>query len=50
LRLDEGVAVTVELARGLGVPLPGQRESLRGSVRYWAAQNGYGQAVAGKAA
>ena len=107
LRLGEGVAVVVELARGLGVsvdmprfvppdmfdrligpvfldalpvrirrnvvrmreffttylqsgqakpssldhlvalgarPLPGQRESLRNSVRYWAARNGYGQA------
>jgi nucleoside-diphosphate-sugar epimerase len=107
LRLDEGVAVTVELARGLGVniemprfvppemfdrligpvfldalpvrirrnvlrmlefftiylqsgqikpssldrlaalgarPLPDQRESLRSTVLYWAAQNGYGQA------
>jgi nucleoside-diphosphate-sugar epimerase len=110
LRLDEGVAVTVELARGLGVnidmprfvppdmfdrligpvfigalpakirrnvlrmlefftiylqsgqtkpssldqlvtlgarPLPDQRESLRNSLRYWAAQNGYGQAETG---
>jgi nucleoside-diphosphate-sugar epimerase len=110
LRLDEGVTVTVELARGLGVnidmprfvppdmfdrligpvfldalpgkirrnvlrmleffttylqsgqikpssldqlvalgarPLPDQRESLRNSVRYWAAQNGHGQAKTG---
>ena len=110
LRLDEGVAVAVELARGLGVnidmprfvppdmfdrligpvfldalpgrirrnvlrmlefftiylqsgqakpssldqlvalgagPLPDQRESLRNSLRYWAAQNGYGQAETG---
>jgi len=31
-------------------PLPGQRESLRNSVRYWAAQNGYGQTVTEKAA
>jgi nucleoside-diphosphate-sugar epimerase len=109
LRLDESFALTVELARGLGVnidmprfvppdmfdrligpvflealpgkirrnvlrmleffavylqsgqakpsslnqlaalgarPLPDQRESLRNSVRYWAAQNGYGQAEA----
>jgi nucleoside-diphosphate-sugar epimerase len=110
LRLDESVAVAVELARGLGVnidmprfvppdmfdrligpvfldalpgkirrnvlrmlefftvylqsgqvkpsslnqlvalgarPLPDQRESLRNSVRYWAARNGYGQAETG---
>jgi nucleoside-diphosphate-sugar epimerase len=113
LRLDEGVAVVVEFARGLGVsidpprfvppemfhrligpvfldalpgkirrnvlrmleffttylqsgqtkpssldqlvalgakPLPDQRESLRKSVRYWAAQNGYGQAATERAA
>jgi nucleoside-diphosphate-sugar epimerase len=113
LRLDEGVAVTVELARGLGVnidmprfvppemfdrligpvfldalpgkirrnvlrmlefftiylrsgqakpssldqlaalgarPLPDQRESLRSTVRYWAARNGYGQAETERAA
>ena len=113
LRLDEGVAVVVEFARGLGVsvdvprfvppdmfdrligpvfldalpgkirrnvvrmleffttylqsgetkpssldqlvalgarPLPDQRESLRNSLRYWAAQNGYGQAETEKAA
>jgi Male sterility protein len=28
-------------------PLPDQRESLRNSLRYWAAQNGYGQAETG---
>jgi nucleoside-diphosphate-sugar epimerase len=113
LSLDEGVAVVVEFARGLGVsidpprfvppemfdrligpvfldalpgrirrnvlrmleffttylqsgqtkpssldqlvalgakPLPDQRESLRKSVRYWAAQNGYGQAATERAA
>jgi len=113
LRLDEGVAVVVEVARSLGVsidtprfvppemfdrligpvfldalpgrirrnvlrmleffttylqsgqtkpssldqlvalgarPLPDQRESLRYSVRYWAAQNGYGQAETERAA
>jgi nucleoside-diphosphate-sugar epimerase len=113
LRLDESVAVVVELARGLGVnidvprfvppdmfdrligpvfldalpgrirrnflrmleffttylqsnqtkpsslgqlialgarPLPDQRESLRNSLRYWAAQNGYGQAQTEKVA
>jgi nucleoside-diphosphate-sugar epimerase len=110
LRLDEGVAVAVELARGLGLnidmprfvppdmfdrligpvfldvlpgkirrnvlrmlefftiylqsgqakpsslnqlialgvrPLPDQRESLRNSLQYWAARNGYGQAETG---
>jgi nucleoside-diphosphate-sugar epimerase len=31
-------------------PLPDQRESLRNSLRYWAAQSGYGQAEAEKAA
>ena len=31
-------------------PLPGQRESLRNSLQYWAAQNGYGQAETEKAA
>ena len=31
-------------------PLPDQRESLRNSLRYWAARNGYGQAGTGKAA
>ena len=31
-------------------PLPDQRESLRYSVRYWAAQNGYGQAETERAA
>jgi nucleoside-diphosphate-sugar epimerase len=31
-------------------PLPGQRESLRNSLQYWAAQNGYGQTVIEKAA
>ena len=31
-------------------PLPDQRESLRNSLRYWAAQNGYGQAETEKAA
>ena len=31
-------------------PLPDQRESLRNSVRYWAAQNGYGQAETERAA
>ncbi len=111
LRLDEGVAVAVELARGLGVsidvprfvppemfdrligpvflealptrirrnvlrmleffylqsgqakpssldqlvalgarPLPDQRESLRNSLQYWAAQNGYAQPPTGRAA
>ncbi len=113
LRLDEGVAVVVEFARGLGVridlprfvppemfdrligpvfldalpakirrnvlrmldfftiylqsgqikpssldqlvalgarPLPDQRESLRNSLRYWAARNGYPQADAERAA
>ena len=113
LSLDEGVAVVVEFARGLGVridtprfvppdmfdrligpvfldalpgkirrnvlrmleffttylqsgqtkpssldqlialgarPLPDQRESLRNSLRYWAAQNGYGQAGTERAA
>jgi nucleoside-diphosphate-sugar epimerase len=30
--------------------LPDQRESLRNSLRYWAAQNGYGQAETGRAA
>ena len=113
LRLDESVAVAVELARGLGVsvevprfvppemfdrligpvfldalpgrirrnvlrmleffttylqsgqakpssldqlvalgagPLPGQRESLRNSLQYWAARNGYGQAETERAA
>jgi nucleoside-diphosphate-sugar epimerase len=113
LTLDEGVAVVVEFARGLGVridmprfvppemfdrligpvfldalpgkirrnvlrmldfftiylqsgqikpssldqlvalgarPLPDQRESLRSSLRYWAAQNGYVQADTGRAA
>ena len=113
LRLDEGVAVVVELARGLGVhidmprfvppemfdrligpvfldalpgrirrnilrmleffttylqsgqtkpssldqlvalgarPLPDQRESLRNSVRYWAAKNGYARAGTERAA
>ncbi len=113
LRLDEGVAVAVELARDLGVsidvprfvppdmfdrligpvfldalpgkirrnvvrmleffttylqsgqtkpssldqlvalgarPLPGQRQSLRNSLKYWAARSGYGQAETEKAA
>ena len=113
LRLGEGVAVVVELARGLGVsvdmpqfvppdmfdrligpvfldalparirrnvvrmreffttylqsgqtkpssldhlvalgarPLPDQRQSLRNSVRYWAARNGYGQPQSDRAA
>jgi nucleoside-diphosphate-sugar epimerase len=31
-------------------PLPDQRESLRNSVRYWAAQNGYGEATTERAA
>jgi hypothetical protein len=31
-------------------PLPDQRESLRNSLRYWAAKNGYGQAEPEKAA
>jgi nucleoside-diphosphate-sugar epimerase len=31
-------------------PLPDQRESLRNSVRYWAAQNGHGQAETERAA
>jgi nucleoside-diphosphate-sugar epimerase len=35
----------------LGVrPLPDQRESLRNSVRYWAARKGYAQPTAGQAA
>jgi nucleoside-diphosphate-sugar epimerase len=113
LRLEEGVAVVVEFARGLGVridmprfvppdmfdrligpvfldalpgkirrnvlrmlefftiylqsgqtkpsnldqlgalgarPLPDQRESLRNNLRYWASQNGYGQAETERAA
>jgi hypothetical protein len=113
LRLDEGVAVVVEFARGIGVsidmprfvppemfdrligpvfldalpsrirrnvlrmlefftiylqsgqakpssldqlvalgarPLPDQRESLRNSLRYWAAQNGYGYSETERAA
>ena len=36
-------------ALGAG-PLPDQRESLRNSVRYWAAQNGYAQADTERAA
>jgi len=31
-------------------PLPDQRESLRNSALYWAAQNGYDQAQTGQAA
>ena len=31
-------------------PLPDQRESLRNSLQYWAARNGYGQAETEKAA
>jgi hypothetical protein len=31
-------------------PLPDQRESLRNSLQYWAARNGYGQAGTGRAA
>jgi nucleoside-diphosphate-sugar epimerase len=31
-------------------PLPDQRQSLRNSLQYWAAQSGYGQAETGKAA
>ena len=31
-------------------PLPDQRESLRNNLRYWAAQNGYGQAETERAA
>ena len=31
-------------------PLPDQRESLRNSLQYWAAQNGYGQAETARAA
>jgi hypothetical protein len=31
-------------------PLPDQRESLRISLRYWAAHSGYGQDATGKAA
>ena len=31
-------------------PLPDQRESLRNSARYWAAQNGYAQADTERAA
>ena len=57
LRLDAGVAVVVEFARSLDQlvalgarPLPDQRESLRNSLRYWAAQNGYGQAETERAA
>jgi len=30
--------------------LPDQRESLRNSVQYWTAQNGYGQTATGQAA
>jgi nucleoside-diphosphate-sugar epimerase len=41
--LDQLVALGVRA-------LPDQRESLRNSVRYWAAQNGYGQAETGRAA
>jgi hypothetical protein len=38
--LDQLVALGVR-------PLPDQRESLRNSVQYWAAQRGYGQAQTG---
>jgi len=31
-------------------PLPDQRESLRNTLQYWAAQSGYGQAETGQAA
>jgi hypothetical protein len=31
-------------------PLPDQRESLRNTLRYWAARSGYGQAETGRAA
>jgi hypothetical protein len=31
-------------------PLPDLRQSLRNSLRYWAAQSGYGQAETDKAA
>ena len=31
-------------------PLPDQRQSLRNSLQYWAAQSGYGQAKIEKAA
>jgi hypothetical protein len=31
-------------------PLPDQRESLRNSLQYWAAQNGYAQPETGQAA
>jgi len=31
-------------------PLPGQRESLRNTLRYWAARSGFGQAETGRAA
>jgi hypothetical protein len=31
-------------------PLPDQRQSLRNSLRYWAAQSGYGRAETDKAA
>ena len=41
--LDELVALGAR-------PLPDQRESLRNSVRYWAAQNGYAQADTERAA
>jgi thioester reductase-like protein len=37
------------VALGAG-PLPGQRESLRNSLRYWAAQNGYAQHQSERAA
>jgi nucleoside-diphosphate-sugar epimerase len=36
-------------ALGAG-PLPDQRESLRNTLQYWAARNGYGQAETGRAA
>jgi nucleoside-diphosphate-sugar epimerase len=42
---------SLEQLTALGArPLPDQRESLRNSVQYWAAQNGYGQAETGRAA
>jgi nucleoside-diphosphate-sugar epimerase len=51
--LQSGLAKPSSLGQlaALGArPLPDQRESLRNSLRYWAAQNGYGQAETGKAA
>ena len=44
LQSGETKPSSLEQLAALGVrPLPDQRESLRSSLRYWAAQNGYGQ-------